>query len=410
MRRIGLFVLTFWIFFWSVPILSSANGEAPPDVPLDKNVSEPSQTEQLTKEIIRSQLNDLQTEEVESFWRQLKTEYGRYFEGEEPASLFDLLTGTTSSWDLTDALSALARFFFYEVLYNGKLLGSIIVLTVFSVILQNLQSAFEKNQVSKVAYAIVFLVIIVLAVDSFTVAVEAAKDAISKMIHFMLAVVPMMLTLLASMGNLASASLFHPLIIFMIHVIGTIIYTVVFPLLFFSTVLYIISNLSEKYKLTQLADLMRKGSITLLGGLLTIFLGVISVQGATTAATDGVAIRTAKYITGNFVPVVGRSISEAADTVVGASLLIKNTVGLAGVIILLFLVAFPALKILSLSFIYNLAAAVLQPLGNSPIISSLSIIGRTLIYIFAAMAAVGLMFFLSITIIIAAGNISVMMR
>ena len=131
---------------------------------------------------------------------------------------------------------------------------------------------------------------------------------------------------------------------------------------------------------------------------------------ATAAVTDGVTIRTAKYLTGNFVPVVGRMFSDAADTVVGASLLVKNAVGMAGVLILLFISAFPALKIISLAVIYNFSAAVMQPLGSGPIIDCLNIIGKTLMYIFAALATVGLMFFLAVTIIIAAGNISVMIR
>jgi len=230
------------------------------------------------------------------------------------------------------------------------------------------------------------------------------------MIHFMLALIPLVLTLLASMGNFGSVAMFHPLIVFMIHTVGTLIYTVIFPLLFFSAVLGIVSCLSEKYKLNQLADLFRRVSVGLLGGLLTIFLGIISIQGATAAVTDGVTIRTAKYLTGNFVPVVGRMFSDAADTVVGASLLVKNAVGMAGVLILLFISAFPALKIISLAIIYNFSAAVMQPLGSGPIIECLNIIGKTLLYIFGALATVGLMFFLAVTIIVAAGNISVMIR
>jgi stage III sporulation protein AE len=296
------------------------------------------------------------------------------------------------------------------VLYNGKLLGTIIVLTVFSMILRTLQTAFERNQVSKIAYAIAFIVIIILAMDSFAVAVASAKTAITRMIDLMLALVPLMLTLLASMGNFGSVGMFHPMIVLMIHVIGTVIHTVVFPLLFCSAILGIISALSEKYKVNQLANLLRKVSVGLLGTLLTVFLGVISVQGATAAVTDGVTIRTAKYITGNFVPVVGRMFSDAADTVVGASLLVKNAVGLTGVVILLITIAFPALKILSLSLVYSFSAAIMQPLGNNPIIECLTIISRTLVYVFAALATVGLMFFLAITIIVAAGNLSVMIR
>ena len=76
---------------------------------------------------------------------------------------------------LKNVLSGLIRYFFDEVLYNGKSLGSIIILTVFSMILQTLQTAFEQNQVSKVAYAIVFMVVIILAVNSFYVAVDLAS-------------------------------------------------------------------------------------------------------------------------------------------------------------------------------------------------------------------------------------------
>src|SRR5690606_2094904 len=118
-------------------------------------------------------------------------------------------------------------------------------------------------------------------------------------------------------------------------------------------VLYIVSSVSDKYKVTQLAALLRNLAVGLLGVCLTVFLGVISVQAATAAAADGIAIRTAKYVAGNFIPVVGRMLSDATDTVLGASLLVKNTVGLAGVIILILLCAFPALKILALALIYS---------------------------------------------------------
>ncbi len=87
--------------------------------------------------------------------------------------------------------------------------------------------------------------------------------------------------------------------------IGTLIHAVVFPLLFFSAILGIVSCLSDKYKVNQLAGLLRKVSVGILGSLLTVFLGIISVQGATAAVADGVTVRTAKYVTGNFVPVVG---------------------------------------------------------------------------------------------------------
>lgn len=118
----------------------------------------------------------------------------------------------------------------------------------------------------------------------------------------------------------------------------------------------------------------------------------------------------AKYITGNFVPVIGKMFADATDTVISASLLVKNAIGLSGVIIILFLCAFPAIKILVLALIYNIAAAVMQPLGETPIVVCLQTIGKSMVYVFAALAAVSLMFFMAVTIMLTAGNLTVMMR
>ena len=60
------------------------------------------------------------------------------------------------------------------------------------------------------------------------------------------------------------------------------------------------------------------------------FLGVLSVQGTATAVADGIAVKTAKFVTGNFIPVVGRMFTEAADTVISASGLLKTQSELSG--------------------------------------------------------------------------------
>lgn len=360
------------------------------------------------EEVIKEQLDLIDTHEIEQFWERLMNQYGGFFP-ENQKSLFELIL-PTHQFKIESFFSGIVKYLFYEIIYNAKLIGSIILLAVFSAVLEQIQTAFEQNAVSKVAFSITYLVLIIIAINSFSVAIGTAQDAIQEMINFMIALLPLVLMLLASMGNAISAAMFHPLIIFLIHVIGTMVYKVVFPLIFFSSVLSIVSSISEKFQVSQLAKLLRNVSVGLLGVFLTVFLGVISVQGATASAADGITLRTAKYITGNFVPVVGKMFSDAADTVIGASLLVKNAVGMAGVIILLTIVIFPAIKILTLAFIYNISAAIMQPLGNSPIIDTLNMIGKNLIFIFAALASVGLMFFLALVIIITASNISIMMR
>ncbi|GMA52393.1 stage III sporulation protein AE [Alicyclobacillus contaminans] len=305
--------------------------------------------------------------------------------------------------------NGLLRYFFSEVFDNAQLLGGILVLSVLAAMLESLQSAFEQQAVSQVAYAMIFLVLMALAIGSFTEAIGYARHAIQSMNDFMLSTVPLVVTLLAASGALASAAFFQPMLVFSVHLISNVVFLVVFPLVFFAAVLDIVSALSPRYQLTRLAGLIRTGSVVVLGLSLSAFIGVTSVQGLGKGIADGVALRVAKFSAKTLVPVIGGALSDAAETVVSASLLVKNAVGIAGLIVIACLALFPALKILALAFIYNGSAALMQPLGETPMVRCLGALSKSLILVFASVAAVALMFFLAICILLASANLAVVM-
>ncbi|CAM3800957.1 stage III sporulation protein AE [Mesobacillus zeae] len=361
------------------------------------------------QKMAEEQLDELKLDELKVFWEDITAEYGGYLPESQKGSLYEFIKGE-KSFSLKEWSTGILKFAFYELTANGKLLGTLVLLTVFSMFLQTLQNSFEQSTVSKVAYSIVFMVLIIIALNSFHIVLDYTNKAIETMIQFILALVPLLLALIASSGGLVSAAFFHPIILFLMNTSGIFIQYVVLPLLLLSALLGIVSILTEHYKVTQLAGMLRNWSIGLLGLFLTVFLGVISVQGAAAAVTDGVTVKTAKFISGNFIPVIGRAFTDAAETVISASVLLKNTVGIAGVAILLLIAAFPAVKILLIAFIYKFAAAILQPLGGGPVIACLDVISKSIIYVFAALAIVSLMFFLTITVIVAAGNLSMMVR
>lgn len=363
----------------------------------------------MQSDLVQAQFERIDFEEIKVYWDDIITKYGGFLPESQKGSFMDFVSGE-KQFSFNQWLKGMLKFVFHELLVNGKLLGSLILLTIFSMFLQSLQNAFEQSSISKVAYAIVYMVLIILALNSFHVAIEYTKETISVMTSFLMALIPLLLALIATSGGIVSAAFFHPVLLFLMNTSGILIQYVVLPLLFFSAILSIVSTMTDHYKVTQLAQLLRNFSIGILGAFMTVFLGVISVQGTSSAVADGVTLRTAKFVTGNFIPVIGRMFTDAADTVINASVLLKNTVGMAGVIILILITAFPAIKILIISFVYKLAASLLQPLGGGPVIACLDIISKSMIYIFAALAIVSLMFFLSITVIIAAGNITLMVR
>lgn len=367
------------------------------------------QEEEESNPFMYEQLQKLGGDDMKRYWDDIVNQYGGFLPESHKGSFYDFVK-SGNDFSIQTWLSGMLRFLFYELLANGKLLGMLILLTVFSMLLQTLQNAFEKKNVSQVAYAVVYMVLIVIALNSFHIAISYTSDAIGTMMGFMIALLPLLLALMASVGGITSVAFFHPIIVLLVNMSGLLIQYVVLPLLFISALLSIVSTLSEHYKVTQLAQLLRNIAIGLLGTFLTVFLAVISVQGATAAVADGIALRTAKFVAGNFIPVIGRMFTDAADTVLSASMLLKNAVGIIGVVILLLIVIFPAIKVFTLAVIYKLAAAVLQPLGGGPVISCLDIISKSMIYIFASLAIVSFMFFLAITMVIAAGNLSLMVR
>ncbi|ENQ3080997.1 stage III sporulation protein AE [Bacillus cereus] len=388
-RPFGIKLLFAFFLFFSFPIIVQAS--------------------LVEQNVVDEQLGKLGIEDVKKYWDDLVAKYGGYLPESQKGSFMEFVKGE-KEFSIKEWMIGLLKYLFHELVANGKLLGTLIMLTIFSALLQSLQSAFAKSSVGKIADAVVYMVLIVFALNSFYVVMTYTRDTIQTMIDFILALLPILLALIATGGGVVSVSFFHPIIVFLMNTSGMLMNYIVLPLLLLATILSIVSTMSDQYKVTKLSKMLQNVSVSIIGIFLTIFLGVLSVQGTTTAVADGIAVKTAKFVTGNFIPVVGRMFTEAADTVLSASALLKNTVGIVGVVILLLIVAFPAIQIFCIAFIYKFAAAVLQPVGGGTIIQCLDIIGRSIIYVFACLAIVSFMFFLSITIVIAAGNITLMMR
>lgn len=359
---------------------------------------------------VNSQLDALDFSKVEKFIEEMDQETNQYL---PQLNLIDLLKDFAKgdiNFDLTAIFSGLIKFFFRELVANSKLLGTLVILAVICAVLENLQKGFEKGTTGKIASAVSFLVIIILAINSFTIAVNIGRETIGNMIDFINALIPLMLTLLTAMGGVASSKLFHPAMLAMLGTVGLLIKNLVFPLIFFSAILSILSHINKDFQVSKLAALFKNGALALQGLFLSVFLGFLTVMGIGGSVADGVAIRTAKFATGAFIPIVGGMFTDALEAIFGTSLLLKTALGLVGMVIIFMLCIFPLLKILSLVFVYKLAGALIQPMGEGEIVECLNTMGNALLMVFAAVAVVGLMFFFTVLIIVGTGNLNMAIR
>ncbi|MGI6491770.1 MAG: stage III sporulation protein AE [Peptococcaceae bacterium] len=325
-------------------------------------------------------------------------------------NMFEQLVKGEIKWQPVDIINTLLRQLFKEVVANLDLLGKLVMLAVICAVLQNMMSSFEKSSTAQLANSIAYLLLITIAIGSFSLAVNAGREVVNNMVSFMQVLTPVLLTMLVAVGGVASATIFSPVVMVTLNIFGTLIKDIVLPLLFFVAVLGIAGNLTSHLKVSGLADLLKSVAMGLTGVFSTVFLGVLTIQGVAGAVGDSLTFKTAKYSVDAFVPVVGGMLSDALEAVVGSSLLIKNALGIAGVAVILSILAVPLLKIITLAFIYKLAGALIQPVNDDQMVSCLNSLSNNLFLVFAAVATTGLLFFFTITILVGIGNINVMLH
>ncbi|NQS74840.1 MAG: stage III sporulation protein AE [Peptococcaceae bacterium] len=313
-------------------------------------------------------------------------------------------------WKPADILHNMVSMLFKEVVANFALLGKLVVLAVICAVLQNLVCSFEKGTTGQLAYSVTYLVLVTIAIGSFSLAVNAGREVVDAMVTFMQALLPILLTLLVAVGGFASAAIFSPVILATLGIFGSLIKNIILPLFFFVAILGVISNLTDRFKVTSLADLLKTIGMGLMGVFTTIFLGVLAIQGVAGAVGDSVTFKTARFTVKTFVPLVGGMLSDALDAVISSSLLIKNALGVAGIGVIGAIMIVPLLKIVTLAFTYKLAGSLIQPVADGQMVDCLNSLGNSLFLIFAAVATVGLLFFFTITIVVGIGNITVMLR
>lgn len=360
-------------------------------------------------DLILEQYDILNIDDIEKSIAELEIQNSDYF---SPLNVKNFIISTLKGENSIDGKTIVAglwKVFMKEVYESIPLLIQILSITIICAILTNIQASFESNTVSQLAYYISYLLIITLVIKSFNVVMVLSRTTIDNMVRFMEIILPTLLTLLVAVGGVRASAFFHPIVLGTVNVISLLIKNMVLPLIFFSFIVGIISRISDRIQFSKLADLMRQVIVTLLGGFLTIFIGIMSIYGVVSTA-DGITARTAKFAVDRFVPIVGKFLSDAMDTVVGCSLIIKNAIGSLSLLILIGICISPIFKVVTLIFMYKLIIAVTQPISSIGIGESLEEVNKSLILVLASLLSVSMLLFITITIMVKAGDVTMMLR
>jgi len=134
------------------------------------------------------QLSQLDTGDIERFLRQVDDDVAKWM------PVFDIKrimsTHGTDLLDLPWIGRELVGFLVHELQLNLRLLGELVVVAVVCTMLCLLGASLGEDGPAAVAWAVCYMVMVVLGVRSFSVSAEIATHAVDQMTSFMYAVIP----------------------------------------------------------------------------------------------------------------------------------------------------------------------------------------------------------------------------
>lgn len=297
-----------------------------------------------------------------------------------------------------------------EVTTNIKSLVSILAIILIHSILKSISESLENNNISKLIYYVQYILIVTVIMSNFTDIIKLVQDTTGNLIGFMNALVPLLITLMMYTGSITTSSVVEPIILFMINFIGNIIQNLIIPFVLVLTSLMIISKISDKVHIDKLSKFFKSGIVWFLGIVLTVFVGVVSLEGTLSSSVDGITAKTTKAVVSSVIPVVGKILGDAVDTVLGCGIVLKNAVGLVGVVIVIGICIMPILKLFVLSVSYKLLSTVVQPIADEKIIDLLEQIGDIFKIFLGILCAISFMLIIGTTLVLKISNGTMMYR
>lgn len=296
-----------------------------------------------------------------------------------------------------------------EITSSITILGGILAIIVIHSILKNIGENFGNNSISQIAYYVEYILIVTLIMKSFLNVIDMVKETIVNLVSYINMLIPLLLALIVTSGTAVTATVMQPAILWIIVLLGNGITMYILPLLLISTVLGIISNLSDKIQISKLSNLLKSSIVWIIGFILTLFVSFISLEGTLTSGVDGLTLKGLKSASSTFIPVVGKVLSDSVDTVLGATAVIKNAVGVVGIIVVLGICIIPIIKLIVLNILYSLSTAIAEPLADKKIINVLEQITGTFKVLLAIMFSITALLIIGIAIILKISNTGLMM-
>lgn len=344
--------------------------------------------------------------------------YSEQYEKSGAESLYDALPDETK--DLLDRLEITPK--------NSDFVNKITTGNVFTLIIDIIKSEGKTPAVT--ALSILGIVLAVSALKNFggksendmllsyvaTIAVAgatllplynvitASARTIKAGAQFMLSFVPIYSTILLSSGKPLTSASSGALLLGASEGLIALATYVITPLSVAYLSVCTCGSLSPVLNVSGLSELYKRAATWSLSLIMTVYLGVLSIQTTVNAAADNLALKTGKFVIGTFIPVVGGAVSEAVSTVGACVSLLKSTVGIYGIIAEALIVIPLVLWLVAWRLSLSVSSSVATLFDCAKIATLLRAADTAVSFLLSVVLICSLAFILSLTVLMLAGG------
>ena len=294
---------------------------------------------------------------------------------------------------------------FDEILNCVPIFCLIISIAIICSIVGQIGDSSGKNSVSSVVYFVCFSLIVILVFKSVFELVNATKVTLNSISNQIQLIFPILLTLITSIGGVATAGIYQPAMTVLSTVISELFISVLMPIFIFSFVFNIIGNISPNIKLKKFTKFFNSLFKWIVGSVFAVFISFLTIQGITAISSDNISIKTAKFALKSYVPILGGYLSDGVSLIMASSVLVKNGIGATGLILLFSTILSPVLKIAIFILGLKLMAGILEPLSEKRISEFIYNVSKSLSMLIVCILGMGFMYLISIGLIMCSANI-----
>lgn len=349
---------------------------------------------------INENLNDLDLSELEDYYSYISEMYNN-------SSIKDVIKEIIYgefNGDYKDFLNIVLNYLKNELYLIIPSILSLISIAIIYSMLDNFSSS-KNNGITKIIYYVCYISSSLIIFVWIKNVVDETALNIQNIQKFVNIIFPILLTILSALGGISLTNVFGPILSILTTFIINIINNVIMPLFILIIIINFVSNLSSEIKLDKMQKLIKSVTTIILTGMFSLYITFLSIQGLTSSIVDTVSIKTAKFALSTYIPVLGGYLSDGFDLILASLVLIKNSIGVVGVFILLFMILSPVIKIIIISLSLKFVAAVTEPLSNNRMPKMMYDLSKELMILLGVLIGIFFMSLFTIMLIIFACNL-----